>query len=63
MGPRALSVVEHLLQLTDHSVRALNACATLQKLCRTRGQARFELAFAKAIVIQSPTPKSICSIR
>ena len=62
IGPQALAVVDKLLDDARHPAGALNACATLQKLARTHGQQRFELACAKALAIHSPNPKSIRSI-
>ena len=62
VGPQALAVAQKLLTDARHPAGALNACAGLQKLSRTHGQERFELACAKALAIQSPTLKSIRSI-
>lgn len=62
VGGHALGVVEHVLADGRHPVAALSACANLQKLWRAHGQERFELACAKALVIRSPTVKSIRSI-
>lgn len=62
VGPQALAVVEKILEDARQPAGALNACGSLQKLSRTHGTARFELACAKAIAIRSPTVKSIRSI-
>ena len=62
IGAQALKVVQSLLDDARHPAGALNACGSLQKLCRTHGNERFELACAKALAIQSPSVKSIRSI-
>lgn len=62
VAPAALSVVDTLLSTARHPAGALNACANLQKLCRVHGSERFVLACAKALLIHSPTVKSIRSI-
>lgn len=62
VGPQVHSVVEMLLADARHPAGALNACASLQKLCRGHQQDRFILACTKALSIQSPTVKSIRSI-
>lgn len=62
IGPQTSTVVQRLFDSARHPAGALNACASLQKLARTHGQERFELACAKAIAIQSPVVKSIRSI-
>jgi transposase len=62
VGPQAFAVVERLIHAARHPAGALNACATLQKLSKTHGAERFELACARALTIQSPTAKSIRSI-
>jgi transposase len=62
VGQPVLTVVESMLASARHPAGALNACVSLQKLCRTHGQERFVLACSKALAIQSPTVKSIRSI-
>lgn len=62
LGQPVLAVVESNLTDARHPAGALNACASLQKLCRIHGQERFVLACSKALAIQSPTVKSIRSI-
>jgi transposase len=62
LGSQVQAVIDTLLANVRHPAGALNACASLQKLCRTHGQDRFVLACAKALGIQSPTVKSIRSI-
>lgn len=61
-GPQARRVVQTLLEDARHPAGALNACGSLQRLSRTHGAERFELACAKALQIQSPSVKSIRSI-
>lgn len=62
VGQPVATVIEKLLADARHPAGALNACASLQKLCRTHGPERFVLACMKALAIQSPTVKSIRSI-
>lgn len=62
IGVNVLAVVQKLVEDARHPAGALNACASLQKLSRTHGHERLELACAKALAIQSPTVKSIRSI-
>ena len=62
IGPGAQAIVNHLLTNRPHPEMGYRACLGLLRLARKYGKERLEIACQRALVIGSPTRRSVLSI-